>query len=63
VNLKEELSPVALTMQGNISLWLSGILIRNGSVKISIQGKSNCHWFDGFAMLHAFTFGQDEQSF
>lgn len=62
-DLKEELGPVALSVQGNIPPWLSGILVRNGPVNISIHDESNSHWFDGLAMLHAFTFDQGSVSY
>lgn len=54
--LEEELSEQPLSVQGSIPTWLSGILFRNGPVKVSIDGKSPDHWFDGLAMLHAFHF-------
>lgn len=54
--LQEELSNVPLQVQGKIPAWLSGSLLRNGPVNVSINGKTNKHWFDGLAMLHAFSF-------
>lgn len=54
--LEEELSQRPLNITGKIPVWLTGTLIRNGPIKVTIDGKSNEHWFDGLAMLHAFTF-------
>lgn len=58
--LEEELSQVKLETQGEIPSWLSGTLIRNGPIDITIDGKKNAHWFDGLAMLHAFSFHNNE---
>ena len=57
-DLIEELDSVVLAPEGSIPLWLSGSLIRNGPINISVNGESNSHWFDGLAMLHAFAFEQ-----
>lgn len=54
--LTEELSNVSLHVTGKLPAWLSGTLVRNGPVNISINGQHNAHWFDGLAMLHAFSF-------
>lgn len=53
--LSEELPLQALHVQGVIPNWLKGTLVRNGPVQISVDGKQNRHWFDGLAMLHAFS--------
>ncbi len=53
--LKQEFSTMAVPVQGTIPSWLKGSLIRNGPVTVSVDGKHNEHWFDGLAMLHAFT--------
>ena len=45
-----------LDIVGKVPDWLSGTLLRNGPIKVSINGQSNEHWFDGLAMLHAFSF-------
>lgn len=52
--LSEEVSNIDLPVKGFIPDWLNGTLIRNGPVTISIDGKTNEHWFDGLAMLHRF---------
>lgn len=56
-NLDQELSAVPLEIsKGYIPHWLKGTLIRNGPAKFEISGKRVSHWFDGLAMLHAFSF-------
>jgi beta,beta-carotene 9',10'-dioxygenase len=54
--LSQEVSNQTLQVSGKVPTWLSGTLVRNGPVTVSIDGKSNLHWFDGLAMLHAFSF-------
>ena len=58
--LQEEVENVALKTTGIIPTWLSGTLIRNGPVTVSVNGHRNGHWFDGLAMLHAFSFHEGE---
>lgn len=47
-----------LPVEGQIPAWLAGTLVRNGPAKFDLGQGSVRHWFDGFAMLHAFTFQQ-----
>lgn len=54
-DLQIELEKVPLKIKGVIPSWLRGSLIRNGPINVRIEGKSNQHWFDGLAMLHAFS--------
>lgn len=54
--LEQEVSNQLLEVEGTIPVWLSGTLVRNGPVKVMVNGVSNTHWFDGLAMLHAFSF-------
>lgn len=54
--LQEEVANYPLNVTGTIPDWLSGTLVRNGPIKVSLNGESNKHWFDGLAMLHAFSF-------
>jgi beta,beta-carotene 9',10'-dioxygenase len=54
--LQEEVENRPLEITGKVPDWLSGSLIRNGPVKVAVNGHSNEHWFDGLAMLHAFSF-------
>jgi beta,beta-carotene 9',10'-dioxygenase len=56
--LKNELSQVPLTIKGSVPHWLSGTLLRNGPITVTVNGKTNAHEFDGLAMLHAFSFDQ-----
>lgn len=61
--LEEEISNQALHVEGEIPGWLSGTLVRNGPVKVTVNGQSNAHWFDGLAMLHAFSFHEGKVSY
>lgn len=61
--LQNEVTKQSLSCRGTIPSWLSGTLIRNGPVKISINGQSNHHWFDGLSMLHAFSFCDGQVSY
>lgn len=54
--VQDEVVNQPLPVSGQIPNWLSGTLVRNGPVNVSVNGKSNSHWFDGLAMLHAFSF-------
>ncbi len=58
--LEEEISHLPLEQSGIIPSWLSGTLVRNGPVFVTVNGESNHHWLDGLAMLHAFTFHAGE---
>jgi len=62
--LQDEISQQSLLVSGTIPKWLSGHLLRNGPIYVTVNGKTNEHWFDGLAMLHAFSFqgGQVEYS-
>ena len=54
--LKKEVSMEELPVQGTMPAWLSGTLVRNGPAQFEIGKKKLRHWFDGFAMLHVFSF-------
>lgn len=54
--LQEELLNVPLEIRGTVPTWLSGTLIRNGPISVTVNGETTKHWFDGLAMLHAFSF-------
>jgi beta,beta-carotene 9',10'-dioxygenase len=58
VDLSIECLQVPLKIEGKIPEWLSGTLVRNGPVHVRLQGKTQAHWFDGLAMLHAFSFDE-----
>lgn len=61
--LEEELSNQPLVCSGVIPDWLSGSLIRNGPIYVTVNGQTNEHWFDGLAMLHAFSFREGDVSY
>lgn len=62
-DLNEEIVIDNLLIQGALPLWLEGTLIRNGPAKFHFGTQKISHWFDGLAMLHAFTFGQGKVSY
>ena len=49
-----------LPVEGDIPAWLSGTLIRNGPGSFAVGEREVDHWFDGLAMLRAFSFGSDD---
>jgi carotenoid cleavage dioxygenase-like enzyme len=55
-SLEDEVSIDRLPVQGKIPAWLTGTLIRNGPTKYELNGQKLNHWFDGFGMLHKFSF-------
>ncbi len=52
-----------LVVRGKIPAWLSGSFLRNGPTAVTVGGKTNEHWFDGLAMLHAFFIGSQRVSY
>ncbi len=58
--LETEVANSPLSIEGRVPKWLSGSLLRNGPIKVTVDGKSNLHWFDGLAMLHLFSFKNGE---
>jgi beta-carotene 15,15'-monooxygenase len=51
---------MTLPVEGDLPNWLSGTLIRNGPGSFAVgESEEVGHWFDGLAMLHAFSFGAD----
>lgn len=54
--VKQEIAHQPLSISGTVPTWLSGTLVRNGPIKVTANGESTAHWFDGLAMLHAFSF-------
>lgn len=62
-DLNDETVIDILPVQGEFPLWLEGTLIRNGPAKFNFGTQKISHWFDGLAMLHAFTFGQGKVSY
>lgn len=61
--LLEEYSLTSLKVEGHIPDWLEGTLVRNGPVHVSVQGQVIDHWFDGLAMLHAFSIYNGQVSY
>ena len=49
-----EVREVALDVEGDLPDWLSGTLVRNGPARFEAGDRRLNHWFDGYAMLHAF---------
>lgn len=62
-DLNEEIVIDHLPIRGKLPPWLEGTLIRNGPAKFHFGTRQISHWFDGLAMLHAFTFGQGQVSY
>src|ERR1700680_3931236 len=62
-SLENEVSIDKLSVKGNIPMWLSGTLIRNGPAKFEVGNQNYRHWFDGLAMLHKFSFRNGEVSY
>ncbi|MBS0630205.1 MAG: carotenoid oxygenase family protein [Verrucomicrobia bacterium] len=54
-DLAEETEHFDCPIEGKIPDWLSGTLLRNGPGKFTV-GDKRVDWFDGLALLHAFTF-------
>ena len=55
-SLTEEVSGRALTVEGRLPEWLSGSLVRVTPAGLEPTGVPVRHWFDGMAMLNAFSF-------
>lgn len=62
-DLNEEIVIDSLPFKGELPQWLEGTLVRNGPAKFHFGTQKISHWFDGLAMLHAFTFGQGKVSY
>ena len=45
-----------LPVEGSFPAWLGGALVRNGPAQFEVGSTTFNHWFDGLAMLHAFSF-------
>lgn len=61
--LEQEVLNRPLKIEGKVPDWLQGTLFRNGPVNVKVNGKRNKHWFDGLAMLHAFSFQQGKVNY
>ncbi len=62
-SLENEVRVDALPIEGTLPDWLTGSLIRTGPSKFEVGERSMNHWFDGFAMLHRFSFGEGDASY
>jgi beta,beta-carotene 9',10'-dioxygenase len=54
--LEDEVQIKRLPVSGAIPPWLAGTLVRVTPAMLDIGGKPLRHWFDGLAMLNAFSF-------
>ncbi|MFF7475332.1 carotenoid oxygenase family protein [Streptomyces sp. NPDC008092] len=54
--LDREVSLDRLPVTGALPDWLTGTLLRNGPAKFEVGDYRLTHWFNGLAMLHAFSF-------
>ncbi len=54
-DLNEEVNIKSLPIKGTVPPWLEGTLYRNGPAKFTSDGSAVSHWFDGLAMIHAFS--------
>src|SRR5688572_9280045 len=61
--LDEETHLDGLPVQGKLPPWLRGSLLRTGPAKWEVGDRSVNHWFDGFAMLHRFSFADGDVSY
>ncbi len=52
-----------LAVDGKMPEWLTGSLLRNGPALFEIGEEKFNHWFDGLAMLHAFSFDKGRVSY
>ena len=61
--LDKEIHIKKLAVKGGVPEWLSGTLLRNGPAKFEAGNKKLNHWFDGFSMIHNFSFKNGEVSY
>lgn len=62
-NLDRELNLANIAVVGALPLWLSGTLFRNGPAKFTHNASWVTNWFDGLAMIHAFSFHDGKVSY
>ncbi len=55
----DETDNATLDVTGELPEWLSGTLYRNGPGRFEVGERELNHWFDGFALLRRFEFGND----
>lgn len=61
--LTEEISLDRLELRGELPAWLAGTLLRTGPAQWEVGASTLRHWFDGLAMLHAFTISGGEVAY
>ena len=52
-----------LALEGALPAWLQGTLLRTGPARFEVGDRPVNHWFDGFAMLHRFSFADGDVSY
>jgi beta,beta-carotene 9',10'-dioxygenase len=62
-SLDRETQVDGLPVKGELPRWLQGSLLRTGPAKWEAGQRSMNHWFDGFAMLHRFSFADGAVSY
>lgn len=62
-SLTDEVRLDSLSVQGTIPAWLTGSLIRTGPALWDLPQQTMRHWFDGLAMLHRFSFADQNVSY
>jgi len=62
-NLDSEIHIDNLPVIGPIPEWLSGVLFRNGPAKFTTNNAWVSNWFDGLAMIHAFSINNGAVSY
>ncbi len=62
-SLKKEFRIDDVPVSGELPAWLEGVLLRNGPALFEIGDQKYNHWFDGLAMLHAFSFTNGRVSY
>ena len=55
-SLEEEVGVDRIEVSGELPAWLAGSLVRVTPAMLDVGGKPLRHWFDGLAMLNAFSF-------
>ena len=61
--LDREVSLDRLPLSGELPAWLQGSLVRTGPAAFEAGGPPLRHWFDGLAMLHAFSFADGQVAY
>ncbi len=62
-SLDQETQVDRLPVRGALPPWLKGSLLRTGPAQWEVGERTMNHWFDGFAMLHRFSFGDGDVSY